>query len=206
VESQLNLAILGALNMYSDELAAEAIGKYGAMQKNGELAALIRFLYNMRWDSKCTTIVEIGSAEGGTLHVWKKFADDVISISLTNGPFGGLTPTLLENFFHIPNDSHDIRSKKVLELILNGKSIDFLFIDGDHTYEGVSQDFDMYSPLVKKGGWVGFHDICSHSKKYWPTVEVDQFWEELKLSNKNYVIKTIICEPRTWGGIGLIQI
>jgi cephalosporin hydroxylase len=37
--------------------------------------------------------------------------------------------------------------------------IDFLFIDGDHSYEGVSSDFQMYSPLVRSGGLVGFHDL-----------------------------------------------
>jgi predicted O-methyltransferase YrrM len=39
------------------------------------------------------------------------------------------------------------------------KRLDFLFIDGDHTYEGVKQDFEMYTPLVRKGGLVAMHDI-----------------------------------------------
>jgi predicted O-methyltransferase YrrM len=43
--------------------------------------------------------------------------------------------------------------------LLKGSEGDFLFIDGDHTYQGVKQDFQMYSPLVKKGGIVAFHDI-----------------------------------------------
>jgi hypothetical protein len=30
--------------------------------------------------------------------------------------------------------------------------VDFLFIDGDHTYEGVKKDFEMYSPLVRREG------------------------------------------------------
>lgn len=40
--------------------------------------------------------------------------------------------------------------------------MDFLFIDGDHAYEGVKADFEMYSPLVRKGGLVALHDICVH--------------------------------------------
>ena len=36
--------------------------------------------------------------------------------------------------------------------------IDFLFIDGNHSYESVLCDFLLYYPLVKKGGIVGFHD------------------------------------------------
>ena len=36
--------------------------------------------------------------------------------------------------------------------------IDFLFIDGDHNYEGVKQDWDLYSKLLKPGSVVVFHD------------------------------------------------
>lgn len=38
------------------------------------------------------------------------------------------------------------------------ESFDFVFIDGDHTYEAVSQDFELYLPKVKKGGLVFMHD------------------------------------------------
>jgi predicted O-methyltransferase YrrM len=36
--------------------------------------------------------------------------------------------------------------------------IDLLFIDGDHSYEGVKTDWDLYSPLLKSGSCVVFHD------------------------------------------------
>jgi len=36
---------------------------------------------------------------------------------------------------------------------------DFVFIDGDHSYEGSSADFEAYYPLVKKGGIFAGHDI-----------------------------------------------
>lgn len=38
------------------------------------------------------------------------------------------------------------------------KDIDILFVDGDHSYEGVSSDCHLYLPLLKSGGYVGFHD------------------------------------------------
>jgi cephalosporin hydroxylase len=38
------------------------------------------------------------------------------------------------------------------------KEFDFLFIDGDHSTNGVLLDFKNYSPLVKKGGYICFDD------------------------------------------------
>lgn len=38
------------------------------------------------------------------------------------------------------------------------KSIDFVFIDGDHEYDGVMADIKAWLPKVKKGGVIGGHD------------------------------------------------
>jgi predicted O-methyltransferase YrrM len=38
------------------------------------------------------------------------------------------------------------------------QTIDLLFIDGDHTYEGVKIDLELWVPLVKPGGIVAGHD------------------------------------------------
>lgn len=36
--------------------------------------------------------------------------------------------------------------------------IDFIHIDGDHTYESVKKDIELYSPFVLKGNYVLLHD------------------------------------------------
>lgn len=38
------------------------------------------------------------------------------------------------------------------------ESIGLLFLDGDHSYEGVIKDFKAFFPKVKKGGTIIFHD------------------------------------------------
>ena len=37
-------------------------------------------------------------------------------------------------------------------IVVDTNVIAYLFIDGDHTYQGVKKDFEMYGPLVKKDG------------------------------------------------------
>ena len=73
-----------------------------------------------------------------------------------------------------------------IEGILRDNKVDFLFIDDDHSYEGVKKDFEMYSPLVRKGGIIAFHDIIpDYYTKYgiktgsWAG-EVYKFWNEIK--------------------------
>ena len=40
------------------------------------------------------------------------------------------------------------------------KSVDVLFCDGDHTYEGVSRDFDHWRPTLRPGGHLLLHDAA----------------------------------------------
>lgn len=44
-----------------------------------------------------------------------------------------------------------------LAALLAGRDIDLLFIDGNHTYEGVKADAELYGPLTKH--LVAFHDV-----------------------------------------------
>ncbi len=37
-------------------------------------------------------------------------------------------------------------------------SIDFIYIDGDHSYAGVKRDVELFIPKVKNGGFIGGHD------------------------------------------------
>lgn len=42
--------------------------------------------------------------------------------------------------------------------VLQDIKIDFLFIDGDHSYEGVKKDFDLYSTILAEKGVIVIHD------------------------------------------------
>ncbi len=49
--------------------------------------------------------------------------------------------------------------------------IDFLFIDGDHSYEGVKTDFELYSKILSDNGVIVIHDTDS---KYEETLIVSE--------------------------------
>lgn len=41
---------------------------------------------------------------------------------------------------------------------IEDESLDFIYIDGDHTYRGVKEDIKNYLPKLKKGGLIAGHD------------------------------------------------
>jgi predicted O-methyltransferase YrrM len=78
----------------------------------------------------------------------------------------------------IMGDTHD---PNFIESVKNEVGlVDLLFIDGDHSYEGVKKDFYTYFPLLKQGGCVMFHDITDSPVHRERKVFVEQFWKEIK--------------------------
>jgi predicted O-methyltransferase YrrM len=161
-------------------------------------------------------VVEIGTATGGTLFIWCALARPdatIVSIDLPGGIHGGGYPywkTFLYRKFAMATqklhllrgNSHDPAMLDQLKSRLHDEPVDFLFIDGDHTYAGVKQDFEIYSPLVRKGGLIAFHDICEHPPQL--DCHVDEFWREVKKTRPSH---EFIENPKQgWGGIGLIEV
>jgi len=108
----------------------------------------------------------------------------------------------------IQGDSHSIETLRKIEGILRNNRVDFLFIDGDHSYEGVKKDFEMYSPLVRKGGIIAFHDIIPDYytkygiKTYSWSGEVHKFWNEVK--EKYEHLEIVKDRSQDGAGIGVL--
>ncbi len=162
------------------------------------------------------SMMEIGTRNGGTLFLfsWTLPSDaKIISLDLPSEQsikrgYDRFKTSRLASFIQtgqqltlLRGDSHNPSSLSKAKSALKGEKIDFLFIDGDHTYEGVKKDFEMYSPLVRKGGLVAFHDICGHDLG---VSEVDRYWSEIK---NRYPHTEIIENPnQKWAGIGLLYV
>jgi len=57
---------------------------------------------------------------------------------------------------------HQMRSQELEPLWKRDRKIRFLWIDGDHSYEGVKSDFDLFSPFLADGAIVALHDCFKH--------------------------------------------
>ena len=68
-------------------------------------------------------------------------------------------------------------SEKAAKLI-EDNSLDFAYIDGNHQYEFVKKDIELYYPKVKKGGIVGGDDYTSS-----PETETEKFSESRKFKS-----------------------
>jgi len=154
------------------------------------------------------TVVEIGTARGGSFYAMVRIlesADRFVSVNLGRS-FGykHKIPLLKKfdeekNLKFIPGDSHSHQTYKNVKEEVGGK-IDFLFIDGDHSYSGVKKDFKTYGDMVGEGGVIAFHDI-QHEH---PRVGVDELWTEIK---SEYETEEIDVSPeRTTGGIGVVYV
>lgn len=74
----------------------------------------------------------------------------------------------------------------------------YVYIDGDHSYEGVKTDFNLFWPRLDKHGLMVFHDVFVKKDVGLPPFGVWRFWQEIK---KN---KIIFPTPKN-SGLGMIQ-
>jgi predicted O-methyltransferase YrrM len=156
--------------------------------------------------------MEIGTYRGGTLFLLCRLANSsarIISVDQHRGRLGGARKLIHYSFLKkgqrlhtIEADSHSQRTLSRISRHLGSEKLDFLFIDGDHSYNGVKSDFEMYSPLVQTGGLITFHDIVAHPPE--AECHVKEFWDEVK---QRYRHKEIIESPQQqWGGIGVLYV
>lgn len=65
---------------------------------------------------------------------------------------------------------------------LQDKSVDLVFLDADHSYQGVKDDWFEWLPKIQSGGWIGGHDYGDN--RFGVKKAVDEslaFWHKLEL-------------------------
>jgi glycosyltransferase involved in cell wall biosynthesis/predicted O-methyltransferase YrrM len=181
-------------------------------------------------------IVEIGTAKGGTLAMWFEVpsAEEIYSIDFPTGIHGGqgyeervytISDAMEQaglhgkKFYPLNGSSQNSYLINRLRELLGGKKIDFLFIDGDHTYNGVKNDYLVYREFLSDNAIVAFHDVIpSEYHAMWDCF-VSTFWNEISqdYEKKEFIFTHLIDEKihahffehakpyGGFGGIGFIE-
>lgn len=157
------------------------------IQNRHEITELTRLVQSRAPQS----VLEIGTAKGGSLFLFCQGAAEnatVVSVDLPYGRNGGGYPAwkipVYEQFAKpgqkvhlLRTNSHSEATREEVRKLAPG-GFDLIMIDADHSYEGVKIDFELYSPLLAPGGLVVMHDILHN--RFDPEIEVGRYWDEIK--------------------------
>jgi len=148
-------------------------------------------------------LIEVGTANGGTLFIFSRLMDaGSIIVSIDIHKFSDSRIELYRNFDRekvikiIRANTFDEATPIKVYDALGKVQADLLFIDADHTYAGVKNDFNKFSPFVKNGGLIAFHDINPDRGN-----GVPDFWENIK---GDFEHKEFRQKLTGWGGIGVL--
>ena len=182
-------------------------GDIGMLQVGEEIRAFTSFLRGQNLGH----VMEIGSHKGGTFFLLCRLArGKKISVDLPGGAFGGLDRADLElrnramqtwapNVHALLGDSLAPQTHAQVAGILGAEQLDLLFIDGNHTYEGVKADYERYRNFVRPGGWIAFHDIVDSAHHRSLGCFVAQLWNELPGEKIEFNAQ------QGWAGIGVLR-
>lgn len=179
-----------------------------ASQSKYELEKLIEFLR----EKSVKRYLEIGARDGDTFYeIVKALGKDAqcVAIDLPGGLWGkALTSRNLDravkNLKEQGYDAHyalgDSTSSEIIDYVRSFGHFDAIFIDGDHTLDGVTNDWFNYGSM---GDITIFHDIVGtgqSEKVSNRSVDVPILWEELK----EYHEHLEIVDKDSKMGIGII--
>lgn len=192
-----------------------AATRFAPIQIRSEIVPLCELVRSRRPQIVC----EIGAASGGTFFLFSRCAADtaiIVSVDLRYTPskrFG--YPRLLlpgQTAIAVAGDSHAPATAEKVKSLVGGAGIDFLFIDGDHEYDGVVADYELFSPLVKPDGLIGFHDIIPDFGQRFGTRRnadsggVPRFWAELKARHGEATSEFVEHPEQDGFGIGVLDL
>lgn len=183
-----------AAAVYRGEFGWRAHSLFGALglrpavaQHSAREAELLR-----QHAAGASQIVEIGVAEGGS--AW-----DMREVMDPNG-----TMTLIDLYPRVVGmNLSSITARRLVNSVQRGtvewihersdsvaphwsEPIDFLVIDGDHSYEAAKRDWDDWHDFIAEGGKVAFHDVLQGAPWMTPDFGSARFYDELMSSQTDW--------------------
>jgi cephalosporin hydroxylase len=178
----------------------------GPVQLRGEIVPLLQMLA----EHDVRRVCEIGVFQGGTSLLLSHALPRVETVILVDlfvrqrWRLRSLRPRG-QRMVAIDGSSHSPSCSARVARALRGERLDFLLIDGDHSYSGVKRDFLTYRHMVRDGGVIAFHDIVpvhSNGGGRW-VGGVPTFWSEVR---ELYPSQEYVQDPQQDGlGIGTLR-
>lgn len=126
----------------------------GIQQSIEELQKLIRII----GDKKFHTMAEIGVADGGTLWLYTQlFGTKPCVVTITDMDIRPIVNGIMDLLYKRTGAMFHIHECQNFKFQLKNP-VQFLHIDGNHSYEGVTHDYYMNIDQVEKGGYAVIHD------------------------------------------------
>jgi len=190
------------------ELAAK--GPFPAAQRPGEFGGLLRLVR----ERAPRVLLEIGTNYGGTTYLLSRYAPPDALLTTCDIECK-VNPLQLERvgrqgqriqFLQV--DSHSESGARAIRAAVPA-GVDFLFIDGDHSYEGVRRDFLAFADLLRPGSLLVFHDIVEDYRTRFGIATnayvggVPRFWRELRDALPRSFAHRELVDDREQDGLGI---
>lgn len=144
---------------------------FHAAQSGSEVSSMFATLINKKISVK--RFLEIGTCDGGMfimmLHFFRSLDKYAYGCSMDLKQ-KEMLPFLLQEDNYVNFYQVNTVSSKAKTFLANESDFDFVFIDGDHSYQGVKNDFDL---VINRSKHIAFHDIIF-------SPGVTKFWNEVK--------------------------
>ena len=150
--------------------------------------------------------IEIGSMEGAGLRQIAAHAQEVHSFDL-NPP----SLPMPNNVILHTGDSHELLPRFLAELSEQGRRVDFVIVDGDHTPDGVRQDIeDLLDSRAVARTVILIHDTANERVRQGVDAVHFAAWPKVAHVELDWIPGQLFAEPalrnELWYGIGLVLV
>lgn len=170
--------------MTCEETANTAVDKWYAYQNKMELEFALKVVKNFQ----PKVILEIGTAYLGSIAAWAEVTKPELLIGIDPMDLprtkdqDTVMSELLKNYDikMCKGFTRDPKVQTALEVLLDGRKVDFMFIDAAHGFDDVKHDFYTYKKFLSPDGLVGFHDIYYSEGLVDAGSQVNYLWDRVK--------------------------